>query len=227
MHWLGAKCSDVVGKRDSGIWEIRGQQIEHSFTNLLSLAGLDRWLNLIKSGKISKPSDSLISTGAKSKDLAISRIYAAATAGSVRNSPQDASFDASMLLMAPLRFPDLKLTQQTVTAIAKELGASSSEVDGTPHLLYRYRRVDDFGTPEDPFLICSFWLAHAYALQRQLDQARMIIEKTSKCANPLGLLAEHFYQSENSQLGNFPQTYSHVGLVNAAFAASPRWSEYL
>jgi GH15 family glucan-1,4-alpha-glucosidase len=227
MHWLAVKCSDVVGKKDSGIWEIRGLQLEHSFTNLMSWAGLDRWINLLLQRKISKPSDLVVEQAEKSKILAIKRVHQAVVDGSVRNSPDDASFDASMLLMAPLRFPDSALTRSTVEAISRGLCVNPADSAEAPFLLYRYRRVDDFGTPEDPFIICSFWLAHALALEGRLHEGRSIISRTTGCATKLGLFAEHFGLSSNLQLGNFPQTYSHVGLVNAAFAASPSWRSVL
>ncbi|MBM4251507.1 MAG: glycoside hydrolase family 15 protein [Deltaproteobacteria bacterium] len=227
MHWLASKCVDVVGKKDAGLWEMRGIQLEHSFTNLMSWAGLDRWLNLATSRKINAPSTELISTANLARDRAVGRIRAAVVDGSVRNSPSDPSLDASMLLMAPLRFPDPNLTFSTLKAIAEGLQVRDGSGEADRYLLYRYRRQDDFGAPEDPFVVCSFWMAHAYALASQQQLSREIIKSTLKCATNLGLFAEHFESKTGFQLGNFPQTYSHVGLINAAFAASPGWYETL
>ena len=92
---------------------------------------------------------------------------------------------------------------------------------------YRYVRHDDFGTPEGAFVICSFWIAQALARLGRIPEARTILDQVLDAANPVGLFSEHFIPATNTQCGNFPQAYSHVGLINATFAVSPPWSNVL
>jgi GH15 family glucan-1,4-alpha-glucosidase len=84
-------------------------------------------------------------------------------------------------------------------------------------LFYRYRHPDDFGTPETTFLICSFWYVEALACVGRLDDAIAEFEQLITYTNHLGLLSEDVDAKTGSQWGNFPQAYSHVGLVNAAY----------
>ena len=92
---------------------------------------------------------------------------------------------------------------------------------------YRYLRPDDFGTPQAPFVICSFWVVQALVKLGRLSEAQQVMSRVMTAANSVGLLSEHFLPHARLQLGNFPQAYSHVGLINAAFALSPPWSEML
>jgi GH15 family glucan-1,4-alpha-glucosidase len=96
-----------------------------------------------------------------------------------------------------------------------------------PGFLYRYTRHDDFGMPQSSFLICSFWLVQSLAKVGRKEEAYRVMENTLKSANGVGLLAEHFVPGKQTQTGNFPQAYSHVGLINSAFAISPDWSEII
>ena len=93
--------------------------------------------------------------------------------------------------------------------------------------LYRYLRPDDFGTPKSSFLICSYWLVQALVEVGDLEKARAVMEKLNAAANSLGLLSEHYDPVENMQSGNFPQAYSHVGQILAAFSVSPSWKSVL
>lgn len=93
--------------------------------------------------------------------------------------------------------------------------------------LFRYLRKDDFGKPQSAFLICSFWLVQALARIGKMEQANEIMKKVVLSSNELGLYPEHFVPDSKEQLGNFPQAYSHVGQINAAFSISPAWNEIL
>ncbi len=85
-------------------------------------------------------------------------------------------------------------------------------------LVYRYRGDDGFDEPEGTFLLCTFWLAHALALTGQVDRARRTLDRAAGYATDLGLFAEQVDPASGELLGNFPQAFSHVGLVNAAQA---------
>lgn len=225
LLWLARRCCDLIGKVDAGIWEIRGSSQEHSFTNTMCWAGIGRSIRMIESGKLLSSAD-FFEHLKLSLNLAEERIRAAATEGIVSNSPGKPALDASLLLLPILRFPDRAICEKTTAAIASMLRAGTAG-DENEHFLFRYRYADDFGTPEDPFVICSFWLAQAYARLGDKDKGIKILQSLKVCANHLGLYAEHYSLQSGAQLGNFPQTYSHVGLVNAAFAVSPSWMDIL
>jgi GH15 family glucan-1,4-alpha-glucosidase len=84
-------------------------------------------------------------------------------------------------------------------------------------LFYRYLHTDDFGKPETTFLITAFWHVEALACVGRVEEAKQQFEQLLKYTNHLGLLSEDVHSGNGSQWGNFPQAYSHVGLMNAAY----------
>jgi GH15 family glucan-1,4-alpha-glucosidase len=87
-------------------------------------------------------------------------------------------------------------------------------------LVYRYLGDDGFPGQEGTFLLCTFWLAQALAMAGQVDRAREVFERAAGYVNDVGLLAEEVDPNSGELLGNFPQAFSHIGLVNAAWAIS-------
>jgi GH15 family glucan-1,4-alpha-glucosidase len=147
----------------------------------------------------------------------------AVVGGILRNGPKDESLDSALALLPVLRFPQPEVATRTIEEIRRTLSADG----GLGAYLYRYTRRDDFGQPHSAFVICSFWIAQGLAQLGRTQEARGVLEHLLRAANPVGLYSEHFMPGSNRQLGNFPQAYSHVGLINAAFAASPPWSQVL
>lgn len=225
LLWLGDKCIQSIGQPDAGLWELRGLQQEHTFTNIMCWAGLDRIVKILELKPFASADPLTLGRYRQHRERAASRIRAAARDNMVRNGPEDDSFDASVLLLPILGFPDAELNLATVRGIARALKATESE-NHSP-FLYRYKRADDFGLPESSFMICSYWLAQAFAACGQKAEGLKVLNELQECANHLGLLPEHWDNVNKRHLGNFPQTYSHVGLINAAFAASPAWIDVL
>ncbi len=91
----------------------------------------------------------------------------------------------------------------------------------------RYRTDDGLGAPAVAFVLCTFWLVEALAVLGRAAEGRANLAQALSAASPLGLLSEDYSIEDRRLCGNFPQAYSHVGLIHAAFAASPRWSEVL
>jgi GH15 family glucan-1,4-alpha-glucosidase len=123
--------------------------------------------------------------------------------------------DASCLMMPIVGFlpgTDPRM-RATIDAIADRL----TDAHG---LVYRYRAADGLEGEEGTFLLCTFWLAHALALAGEIERARTTFEQAIAYANDVGLLAEEVDPQTNELLGNFPQAFSHIGLVNAAWAIS-------
>ncbi|HYX37608.1 MAG TPA: glycoside hydrolase family 15 protein [Oligoflexus sp.] len=227
MDWLTERCMQSIGQPDAGLWELRGTKIEHTFTNLMCWAGLDRVLKIRQAGQLGPSAQLTLDRIDQARQKALEHIRAATHDMVVYNSPIDNTLDASMLMMPILRFPDADSNRATVHSIASKLGAQGLK-DDAGLLLYRYLREDDFGQPQDAFLVCSFWLAHAYATVGEKERGRDLLQKLTRYATPQGLYPEHVTLGHASaHSGNFPQTYSHVGLINAAFALSPDWREVL
>ena len=214
---LGQLCADTISVPDAGLWEVREGWQEHTFSNLMCWAGLERIERMQALGVLSK--DGLDASSARKR--AEAAVNAAIKEGVARNGPKDDSLDSALALMSVLRFPDESAASKTLDEIRRTLAAD----DGQGSYLYRYLRHDDFGTPHSAFVICSFWVAQGLSNLGREREARVILETLRESANEVGLYAEHFEPKGKTQLGNFPQAYSHVGLINAAFAASPPWSQ--
>jgi GH15 family glucan-1,4-alpha-glucosidase len=129
--------------------------------------------------------------------------------------------DASLLLLADIGFvaADDPRYIATVEAIGRELRRG----DG----LFRYVAPDDFGSPETSFTICMFWYVDALAAIGRREEARELFERILARRNHLGLLSEDMGIADGEAWGNFPQAYSHVGLVMAAMRLSRQWTEAL
>ncbi|MCI0651611.1 MAG: glycoside hydrolase family 15 protein [Planctomycetes bacterium] len=218
---LAASCAEFIGKADAGIWEIRDRWQEHSFSNLMCWAGLDRAAAIRARGFLPELTLDLEAERTRAE----AAVRGAARNGSIRNGPKDESCDASLALVKLLRFPDANLARGTLDKIRSDLAAGAR--GEPPGFLYRYRRADDFGTPASAFIACSFWEIQGLALAGSQEPAAEMMSTVLRSANHLGLYSEHFLPGETRQLGNFPQAYSHVGQINAAFALSPPWHEVL
>jgi GH15 family glucan-1,4-alpha-glucosidase len=218
---LAQLCARSIGQRDAGLWEIRGGWQEHSFTNLLCWAGLERLERIKHAGHLQSISMDLTTERLRAAQALLRSVRG----GAVRNGPDDPTHDAALAQLAILGYPDRALCDTTVSHIVRELSLKRGGAD--TGFFYRYVREDDFGKPDAAFVVCSFWIAQALARLGHLADARTILDRVMGAANHLGLFAEHFIPESQVQRGNFPQAYSHVGLINAAFAVSPPWSDVL
>lgn len=218
---LAKLCYRSIAKADAGLWEIRNGWQEHSFTNLMCWAGLERVQRIRGNNYLQSLPFDIKEATQKASDAVLKAMHG----GSLRNGPNDISYDASLALAAILRFPESQVCIDTVREIQKNLALGPTSPCSS--FFYRYIRNDDFGKPESAFVICSFWVAQALARFGYKEEACRILDDVMKASNHVGLFSEHFLPTGLIQLGNFPQAYSHVGLINAAFAVSPPWSEVL
>jgi GH15 family glucan-1,4-alpha-glucosidase len=219
IEGLARKAVSLAGVPDAGIWEYRTEWKPQTFSSLMCWAAADRMAR-IEDLHAPDRSDEFRS--------AARRIHAEIVAQSwnLRKGSFVAHYggedlDASLLQMARLRFlPEGDpMLSSTIDAITRELGRSG--------WLLRYNLNDGFGKPSVAFVICTFWLIEALAAAGRREQARAVFDCIYGALSPLGLLSEDYETATLRMWGNFPQTYSHVGLIHAAFAASPRWTEVL
>ncbi len=218
---LAQLCVRSIGQPDAGLWEIRNGWQEHSFTNLMCWAGLERLERIKRAGFLKDLALDLPAARMRAGEA----LLRAVKDGSVRNGPADDSYDASLAQLPVLGYPNEPLCEATTTHIVRELSLRQEDKD--TGFFYRYVREDDFGRPDGGFVICSFWVAQALARLGRVAHSRSILAHVMNGANSLGLFAEHYVPKTGIQSGNFPQAYSHVGMINAAFAASPSWSDVL
>lgn len=216
---LARKAIAVVGIPDAGIWEYRTEWQPQTFSSLMCWAAADRM------AAIAARHTPAIETEFRVQAERIRTEILATTWSSGLSSFVATSggteLDASLLQMVTLRLlpgDDARL-HGTVNAIARELAHQG--------WLVRYRLNDGFGVPQVAFVVCTFWLIEALAGIGRLADAREVLERACSVLTPLGLLAEDIDPLGARMWGNFPQAYSHVGLIHAAFSASPRWSEVL
>jgi GH15 family glucan-1,4-alpha-glucosidase len=120
------------------------------------------------------------------------------------------NMDSSLLIMEEYGFIDGndERYKQTVKAVKKELFHNG--------LMYRYHAPDDFGTPTSAFTLCTFWLVRAMYVTGEKEEARQLFDKLLTYSNHLGLFSEDLDFESKRQLGNFPQAYSHLAVINTA-----------
>jgi GH15 family glucan-1,4-alpha-glucosidase len=216
---LARKAILVAGTPDAGIWEYRREWTPQTFSTLMSWAAADRVATVLERRAPGGGAE-LAAEAARLRAEILERCWRPGNR-SFAASYLSSDLDASLLLMVPLRFlprDDPRLAS-TVDAITRALGRGG--------WLDRYKHDDGLGTPEVSFVLCTFWLVQALAGLGRLDEARRCLEGTFEALSPLGLLSEDFDPAARRLWGNFPQAYSHVGLIHAAFDASPRWPEVL
>ncbi|HTL11487.1 MAG TPA: glycoside hydrolase family 15 protein [Bdellovibrionota bacterium] len=205
-------------KPDSGIWEFRTEQKHYVFSKLMCWAAVDRGVRIGE--RMGEMAD--VHRWAQARQGMRSRIESSGwneKAGYYTQAFADTHPDASNLLMAALNFhpgADEKFTR-TVDAYEKVLMKEG--------FLFRYRNRDDFGVPRHAFTICTFWLIDALASMGRVAEARSVFERVLLRTNHVGLLSEDVDPVSGELWGNFPQAYSHVGVINSAFRLSKSWDE--
>lgn len=215
LRLLARRCHETLGERDAGLWELRGGWKPHAFSTMLSFAALTGYVRLIASGRVNDDS----TLWARRCADAEAELARSISDGVLWNAPGERIPDASLALLAVLGLGERSVRAATVAEIRARLAFPHG--DAANGFFFRYRYDDDFGTPAHAFVICSFWIAEATARLGDVPGAARMLDQAQLAANPLGLFAEHFDPATGRQSGNFPQCYSHVGQISAAFACSP------
>jgi GH15 family glucan-1,4-alpha-glucosidase len=207
-----AECATAVWREpDQGIWEARGAPQQYVSSKLMCWVALDRAAAL---GHIRGDTEKAEKWGATAEEIRDDILQHGLTDGGVlRQHYETDALDASVLLAAIFGFlpGDDERLRATVNAIATDLTENGFV------LRYHTDETDDgLSGKEGTFLICSFWLVSALAIVGELQQARDLMERLLRIASPLGLYAEEFDADTGRHLGNFPQAFSHLALMEAA-----------
>ena len=207
------KIGELMDEPDAGLWEFRNLQQHHSYTYLFHWAGANAALKI---GHLFE-NKRMIDLAQKILDQSCEKIEQCfdKERGVYTQAIGSPNLDASNLQLITLNYlnPNSKKAAQHLKMLEAELKTKEG-------LFYRYKHSDDFGEPETTFLICAFWYVEALACVGRTEEAIEIFERLAGYGNHLGLLSEDVDGSDGSQWGNFPQAYSHVGLVNAAYRIS-------
>ncbi|WP_445529725.1 glycoside hydrolase family 15 protein [Streptomyces cyslabdanicus] len=201
---------------DEGIWEIRGARRHFVHSKVMAWMAVDRTIRLAEAGALDIDLAPLVELRA-----AIHHEVCAKGFDPVRNtftqSYGSRQLDAATLLIPRVGFlpPDDPRVVGTVDAVRRELSTPEGLVYRYPTLGKR-TGVDGLKGNEGTFVLCSFWLVDGLALTGRLDEARSLFERLLALRNDLGLLAEEYDPVQQRQLGNFPQAFSHMGLIQSA-----------
>ncbi|MEG2805840.1 glycoside hydrolase family 15 protein [Stenotrophomonas sp.] len=215
---LGDQAFALHDVPDAGLWEFRGRTEVHTYTSAMCWAACDRLCKIaVRLGL-----DDRANHWRARADIIHARILREAWSdehGHFTDTFGGHRLDASLLLLADIGFIEATDARfvATVEAIGRDLKHGNA--------LYRYVAPDDFGEPETSFTICTFWYIDALAAIGRLDEAREMFEMLLERRNHLGLLSEDLAFDSGEAWGNFPQTYSHVGLITAAMRLSRSWQE--
>jgi GH15 family glucan-1,4-alpha-glucosidase len=200
----------VWRKPDQGIWEARGKPQHYVSSKLMCWVALDRASRLATIRGDSKLEHEWAATAHEIKEEILEH---GLRDGVLCQHYDTDSLDASTLLAALFGFlsPDDERLRQSVEAVSGDL------TEGGFVLRYRTDELDDgLSGKEGSFLICSFWLVSALAIVGEWQRARDLMERLLRIASPLGLYAEEFDTDTGRHLGNFPQAFSHLALIEAA-----------
>ncbi|WPB56380.1 glycoside hydrolase family 15 protein [Xylophilus sp. GOD-11R] len=220
LEAIGEKAIAVYGTPDAGMWELRTRARIHTSSALMSWAACDRLAKIADAfhlpdratywhGHADRMQTEIIEKSWNEERQAFAESFGGR------------DLDASVLLMAEVGFIDPQDPRfvATVEAMQKHL------CDG-PYMR-RYEAPDDFGKPETAFNICTFWLIDALARIGRKDEARSIFETMLAARNHVGIMSEDTHPDTGEMWGNFPQTYSMVGIINAAMRLSAPWDSVI
>jgi alpha,alpha-trehalase len=200
--------------KDQGIWEVRGEPRHFVYSKLMCWVALERAIQLVDRLDAHDKVPAWKQVQEEIHEAIVSQGWSD-EAHAFTQSFGSTNLDASNLMMPLVGFlpADDPRMLATIDATAERL---------TDHrgLVYRYRAQDGLVGEEGTFLLCTFWLAQAMAISGQTERGRGVFERAAAFANDVGLLAEEVDSVSGELLGNFPQAFSHIGLVNAAWAIS-------
>ncbi|MEU9793582.1 glycoside hydrolase family 15 protein [Streptomyces sparsogenes] len=201
---------------DEGIWEVRGPRRHFVHSKVMAWVAVDRTVKLIESGDVDGPLDRWRELRDEIHRDVCEKGYDAER-NTFTQSYGSRELDASLLLIPQMGFlpPDDKRVIGTIEAIQRELSTSDGFVLRYP-TAGEDAGVDGLEGDEGAFLACSFWLADDLAMIGRVDEARKLFEKLLSLRNDLGLLAEEWDPRLQRQVGNFPQAFSHVPLIDTA-----------
>jgi GH15 family glucan-1,4-alpha-glucosidase len=218
LERLGERAALSAFEPDAGLWEFRGRSRVHTFSSVMCWAACDRLAKIATVLDLPGRATHWRQTADNIRRVLLERAWNEKL-NSFVDSFEDGTVDASLLLLHETGFvaADDPRFLGTVAAVERQLRRKN-------HLL-RYATPDDFGVPQVAFTVCTFWYIDALAAIGRKAEAREIFEELLACRNHVGLLSEDIDPATGELWGNFPQTYSMVGLIISAMRLSKSWEE--
>lgn len=213
---IGERAFELHDKPDASLWEFRGREAVHTYSSVMCWAACDRLGNAAAKLGLVDRADYWNGRAAQVRETIERRAWNEAE-GRFAATFEGDGLDASLLQMVDVRFLPADDPRMRATMAAVEHGLRRG-----PYML-RYAVPDDFGLPETAFNFCTFWLIEALHLSGRTDEARHLFEEMLERRTAAGLLSEDITLDGRELWGNYPQTYSLVGLINCASLLSKSW----
>ncbi|MCW5672027.1 MAG: glycoside hydrolase family 15 protein [Hydrogenophaga sp.] len=220
LEAVGERALRIYDQPDAGMWELRTRARVHTSSALMCWAACDRLAKIARTMEMPGRATYWASHAETMRERILRESWSEERQA-FAESFGGRDLDASVLLMVEVGMIDPMDPRflSTLDALEKHL------CDG-PYMR-RYEAADDFGKPETAFNICTFWRIDALARTGRAQEARAIFETMLAARNPLGMLSEDTHATTGEMWGNFPQTYSMVGIINAAVRLSARWDSVI
>jgi GH15 family glucan-1,4-alpha-glucosidase len=218
LERVGDRAFAVHDQPDAGLWEFRTRAEVHTHSSVMCWAACDRLARIASQLGSAERASHWQTRADRIRETILQRAWNPKLNSFVSTFEGDA-IDASLLLMHEVGFirPDDPRFVGTVDAVERQLKNGP--------FLFRYVKPDDFGKPENAFIICTFWYIDALIAQGRTAEARELFENMLACRNHVGLLSEDINPTTKELWGNYPQTYSLVGLINCAMKLSKTWED--
>ncbi len=204
--------------KDAGIWEYRDAEEHHVFSKLMAWVGVDRARRIAERTGRDDAARRWRAAAEEMKEEILECGYSHTARAFTGNYGAD-DLDASVLLMPILGFlpGDDQRVSSTVDAMLTTLCVD--------HYMFRYRHDDGLGEQRSAFTICATWMVEALWLAGREEEATVMFDHLLAARNSFGLLSEDIDPQSGCLWGNYPQTYSMLGIINCAVRLSPRWAE--
>ena len=217
LEAVGERAWTVYDQPDAGLWELRTRAHVHSYSAVMCWAACDRLAHAASALGL----DTREIYWRERAEIMKARILQSAwrtSSNAISATFEDDARDASLLQLLDLRFltPDNPMFLGTLKALEKDLRRGND--------MLRYSTPDDFGEPVTAFNVCTFWLIEALHRTGRTEEARMLFEEMLTRRTAAGLLSEDIDPATGELWGNYPQTYSLVGIINCAVLLSKPWS---
>ena len=220
LEHVGGQAAQRWNQPDAGIWEHRTRSEVHTFSAVMCWAACDRLSRIGMHLGLPERAAHWQAEAALIRSAVLERAWSEQH-GSFVHCLDDGTVDASLLQLHDLGFlaADDPRFVGTVAAVERELRRGGH--------VQRYTREDDLGHSTTAFNICTFWYIEALSALGREEEARELFENMLECRSHLGLLSEDLDLTASELWGNFPQTYSMVGLINSAMRLSKSWEDAL
>ncbi len=215
---LGQLALEHWNREDAGPWEFRGERRVHTFSAAMCWAGCDRL------GRIAHRLKLPVEREQWGRAADVIRTQLLARAWNEERRAFCSSFGGDHIDATALLLPELGIVAPRDPRFLSTLQSVERELK-EGDWIFRYRHDDDFGTPATAFTVCAFWYVNALAAVGRVEEARDIFERLLRRRTRLGLLSEDIDPASGELWGNYPQTYSLVGIINAAVRLSHPWEE--